>query len=307
MDEFKKYLFEHRDELDVEKAPRPQVWNQIQQKTATPAETTKMEAHHVTTAKVITAGKWLAAAVIAAVAILLVYRTQQTGKDPNQVNTAQNGQSSTNSNQQQTGNTHPDGRPELTSQADSLTGSAHIPTNENRNGKEQPGTEDSSNKTFNTPVKDKNKRYNKNNSAQPYQFAQGKKNAGAGIASTRPAAKIKKPVSPLKAMEDNYAFIINYQVKKLESTPIYTEDANYFHVFKKQWYDLEKDEKKIRQDVHLYGLNDKVVDQLIQLYQQKLWLLQELQTEISKMNIRARQYPEIEKPSPTYFKLNKEL
>jgi hypothetical protein len=307
MDEFKKYLFEHRDELDVEKAPRPQVWNHIKQQTVAPAETRKGERRLFTTAKVITVGKWLAAAVIAAVAILLVYRTQLTEKDPNPAGTVQSGQSTTNTNQQQAVNTHSDGRPELISQADSLTGFARIHSNENNNSKELPGTEDSSNKTFITPVKEKIKHHTKNHPDQGYQLAQGMQNTSATIASAKRAAKIKKTVSPLKAMEDNYAFIINYQVKKLERTPIYAEDANYFHVFKKQWYDLEKDEKKVRHDAQLYGLNDKIVDQLIQLYQQKLWLLQELQTEITKMNIRAHQYPELEKPSPTYFKLHKEL
>ncbi|WP_315818718.1 hypothetical protein [Paraflavitalea speifideaquila] len=115
--------------------------------------------------------------------------------------------------------------------------------------------------------------------------------------------KHAKPISPLKAIEDNYTTIINYQVKKLENTPIYTESPGYFHVFKKQWLDLEGEEKKVKQDVRLYGLNDNVVDKLIQLYQQKLWLLKELQSEINKMNTRAKHYPDIQRTNPAFLKL----
>jgi hypothetical protein len=109
--------------------------------------------------------------------------------------------------------------------------------------------------------------------------------------------------SPLQSLETNYATIINYQLKRLERTPIYAENADYFHVFKKQWYDLEKDEEKIKQDMQAYGLSDIVVDQFIQVYQNKIGLLKQLQTEIDKMNLRARRHPGFVNQAPTYLKM----
>jgi hypothetical protein len=117
----------------------------------------------------------------------------------------------------------------------------------------------------------------------------------------RPALLKKR--SPVDALQENYASIINVQLKKLESTPIHVESPDYFHAFKKQWYDMEKDEKKIKEDIRLYGLTDAVLTQFIQLYQQKLQLLKQLQDEINKMNNRAQQYPEIQSKSPSYLKM----
>ena len=118
---------------------------------------------------------------------------------------------------------------------------------------------------------------------------------------SRPALKKKK--SAVDMLQENYASIINLQLKKLEATPIHVESPGYFHAFKKQWYDMEKDEKKIKDDIQVYGLNDAVLTQFIQLYQQKLLLLKQLQDEINKMNNRAQQYPEMQTKSPSFLKM----
>jgi hypothetical protein len=114
---------------------------------------------------------------------------------------------------------------------------------------------------------------------------------------------ISKKRSPVDALQENYAIIINMQLKKLETTPIHVESPGYFHAFKKEWYDMEKDEKKIKDDIRLYGLNGKALEQFIQLYQQKLLMLKQLQEEINKMNNRAQQYPEMQSKSPSYLKM----
>jgi hypothetical protein len=119
--------------------------------------------------------------------------------------------------------------------------------------------------------------------------------------TVRPALSKKR--SKVDLLQENYAGIINLQLKKLESTPIHVESPGYFHAFKKQWYDMEKDEKKIKEDMRLYGLNDAVLTQFIQLYQQKLLLLKQLQDEINKMNNRAQQFPEMQSKSPSYLKM----
>lgn len=253
MDEFRKYLFEHRDELDLEKPPRPQVWMQIQRETMQPPRRV-----------VPLVVKWTAVAAVVLLVSLITYQwlspVQLVDAKPSFAENKD--QSVTN--------------PEPNGQVDSSTGTASNPETEIPVA-ELPGDKPEVRKTT--------ERTNRQT-----------------VPPKEEPAK-KQPASPLKLIEDNYATIISYQLEKLEKTPIYIESAGYFHVFKKQWLDLERDEKKVKQDVRLYGLNDNLVNQLIQLYQQKLWLLKELQTEINKMNVRAKQYPDIQRQTPAYLKL----
>ncbi|WP_276479713.1 hypothetical protein [Paraflavitalea pollutisoli] len=253
MDEFRKYLYDHRDELDLEKPPRPQVWMHIKRETQEPPR------------KVIPLVlKWTAAAAAVVLVSLFTYQwfTPAGPATPKPALAEATEQPATS--------------PELTGQVDSSVGTA-------------------SNQEIDVPVVE-----------SPGETRSAPKptertNRKAAAPKEQPATS--KATSPLKLIEDNYATIISYQLEKLEKTPIYIESAGYFHVFKKQWLDLERDEKKVKQDVRLYGLNDNLVNQLIQLYQQKLWLLKELQTEINKMNVRAKQYPDIQRPTPAYLKL----
>jgi hypothetical protein len=251
MDEAKKYLLEHRDELDVEKPPRPQVWKHIQKQSSVAKKPV-----------IPMMARWLAAACVLALAALLIFRLQgPKGTVGPQVA----GQDSTVKNPEQTG------------QGDSSHGTASVP--ENRvDSSGFPGVQ---------PLEE---------IKTPVQLARKTKKEKSAVANAQ-------PLSPLQAVEDNYAAVISYQLKKVSQTPIYAEDAGYFHVFKKQWFDLQKDERKVKQDVRMYGLNDNVVNQLIQLYQQKLWLLKELQSQINKMNIRAKQHPDLQRKNPAYLKL----
>lgn len=252
MDEFKKYLFEHRDELDMEKPPRPQVWKYIQRETQV-----------VKKPVVPLIAKWTVAATLLVATTVLIYWLQRPVKtapsSPLVVDAAK-----------------ADHHPEPNGQADSSTGTAST--------KEHKATV----------------------AALPGDKMMLERTTVPGTGETAKKEKDNRntrPVSPLQAIEDNYATVINYQLQKLEKTPIYTEGPGYFHVFKKQWLDLERDEKKVQQDVRLYGLNDHVVNKLIQLYQQKLWLLKEVQSEINKMNVRAKQHPDIQRTNPAYLKL----
>jgi len=253
MDEFKKYLFENRDQLDLEKPPRPQVWKHIQRET----DVAKKPVIPVFM-------KWAAAAaILVAVSTVAYWRMQPSTPESAQAKLAGKA-------------TQSDKAPESTGRVDSSTGTVSQPEIDVTN-RELPGVPITPEKTTRT--------VNRKSTAKEKQ-------------TTTP-----QPASPLDLVENNYASIINYQVAKLEKTPIYIESAGYFHVFKKQWLDLDRDEKKVKQDVRLYGLNDNLVTQLIQLYQQKLWLLKELQTEINKMNVRASQHPDIKRVAPAYLKL----
>jgi len=253
MDEAKKYLFEHRDELDVEKPPRPQVWKRIRQQTSVaPKPVISM-----------ILVKWLAAACVLALATFLIVRLQSP--------TGTVGPDTAGLSQSQVKDTQSVGQPDA-------AGMASIPVIKDSSG---------------LPAIPRQKEH---------------KTSGQQLAARRPKADKQaiadaQPLSPFEAMEDSYASIISYQLKRVEKTPIYTEDAGYFHVFKKQWFDLQKDERKVKNDLQLYGLNDNMVNQLIRLYQQKLKLLKELQSEINKMNSRARQHPGLQRNNPAYLKL----
>ena len=109
--------------------------------------------------------------------------------------------------------------------------------------------------------------------------------------------------APVEVMEENYAGVINYQLNRVNRMPIYGENAHYFHSFKKQWQQFQKDEQNLMQDIQQAGINDNMVDRLITLYQQKLLLLKQLQTEINKMNNRARKNPAAAGHSPSFMNL----
>lgn len=250
MDEFKKYLFDHRDELDAEKPPRPQVWKHVQRETQV-----------VKKPVIPMMAKWIAAAAILVAVSILIYQLQRPAKP--------------DTTQLAGGNTKkPATSPESNGRTDSSVGT--------------PSTA-----VIETPVVE----------LPGPKLTREKTPASRRLAKKERSVAPAQSKSPLEAVEDNYATIINYQLQKLEKTPIYTESPGYFHVFKKQWLDLERDEKKVKQDVRQYGMNNNIVDKLIQLYQQKLWLLKELQSEINKMNVRAKQHPDIQRTNPAYLKL----
>lgn len=92
----------------------------------------------------------------------------------------------------------------------------------------------------------------------------------------------------------SYSKLINYQLKRLRSTPVYAESQNYFTAFRQQLQQMDEDEALLKKDIQAYGLNDQLLDALINIYQQKLNLLKGLQTEINKMNkiMKDKQSPD---------------
>ncbi|MDE3251930.1 MAG: hypothetical protein KGO92_03925 [Bacteroidota bacterium] len=109
-----------------------------------------------------------------------------------------------------------------------------------------------------------------------------------------PQPRINAPVNNpaalalLQSVESSFTQVINLQKDRVSSMPMYAESADYFKDFKLQFQQMEKDEKSIKADIVKRGLNDALLDQLINLYQQKLGLLKQLQTEMNKTNNRYR-------------------
>lgn len=100
-------------------------------------------------------------------------------------------------------------------------------------------------------------------------------------------------------IESSFTQMINLQRNKLNSTPIYAESPAYFNDFKVQLKQMEKDEKQIKEDIAKNGINDELITQLINIYQQKLNMLKQLQIEMNKLNNRfkracsGRQYADL--------------
>lgn len=82
---------------------------------------------------------------------------------------------------------------------------------------------------------------------------------------------------------------------------MYAETPEYFNDFKIQIKQMEKDEKVIKSDIAKRGMNDELLDQLINLYQQKLNTLKQLQLEMNKLNSRYKKSRQPVDPTRTYF------
>lgn len=118
--------------------------------------------------------------------------------------------------------------------------------------------------------------------------------------SIKKAATVKKeqPVvhnnqqsnaSMLQNIETNFSQLINIQLNKVRSLPLYAEGPEYYSEFKKQFQQLEEDEKESKKTIQKEGLGNYNLENLINVCQQKLNLLKLLQNEINKTNSRYRQ------------------
>ena len=106
---------------------------------------------------------------------------------------------------------------------------------------------------------------------------------------------IKKTAAPGKSLETvktespsvNYEQLVSYQLDQIRSTPIYAESPGYFSGFKEQLEQMDSDDAQLKKDIAQYGMNAAMLDQIINVYQQKLNLLKGLQKEIQKMNSQS--------------------
>lgn len=98
-----------------------------------------------------------------------------------------------------------------------------------------------------------------------------------------------KGVSLLQNIETNFSQLVNIQLHKVRSLPLYAEGPEYYSEFKKQFQQLEQDEKELKKDIQKTGLRNENLENLIKVCQQKLNLLKLLQNEINKTNSRYKQ------------------
>lgn len=105
----------------------------------------------------------------------------------------------------------------------------------------------------------------------------------------------------LSLTEASFTQVINLQKARISTTPIFAESPNYFKDFHTQLTQIEKDEKQIKNYIQKNGMSDELLDQLINVYQQKLNMLKLLQTEVQKLNSRYKQNRPAVDTMKTYF------
>ncbi|HCL06801.1 MAG TPA: hypothetical protein DHW64_12960 [Chitinophagaceae bacterium] len=121
------------------------------------------------------------------------------------------------------------------------------------------------------------------------------------IVAAQKAIPERADLIALQNVENSFKQVINLQRNKVGSIPMYAESAEYFTDFKIQIRQLEKDEKAVKAEIVKRGLTDDLLDQLINLYKIKLTTLKQLQTEMNKINNRAKQIRRPVDSVKTYF------
>lgn len=243
MDELKKYLQQHADELDLDE-PRPQVWHQIRG-----GVEVKKSANVV-----MLVTRWVAAACVLALAGIggwsLLHDKPAPAESGRQLVVQQKTEAPVQMQQKDTvaaENPQPD-----------VTAFAAIRK---------------------APLKEK---------------------ASPKIRSNEEMVRNREQRG-LNDLENSFTQVINLQRARVESTPMYAETPEYFSDFKIQLKQMEKDEKQIKQDIGRRGISNDLLDQLINLYQQKLNILKQLQLEMNKTNNRFKQNRGPVDTTRTYF------
>jgi hypothetical protein len=238
MDELKKYLQNHAEELNLDE-PRPQVWQNIQQETQTAKKRPV----------IVMVTRWAAAACILALAgIGAWYMISEKKTEALQAITIKEKPTVKPVPVQQ--------QPVDTENNDAVV----IAKTTDHTTKHKPAT---------------------HNTQQP--------------------VNSQETLTNLQNLENSFTQVINLQRDRVSSMPMYAESPEYFNDFRVQIKQMEKDEKVIKSDIAKRGMNDQLLDQLINLYQQKLNTLKQLQTEMNKTNNRYKQSRGPVDSTKTYF------
>ncbi len=241
MDELKKYIQNHAEELDLDE-PRPQVWQNIQRETQ-PVKKTSV---------VMMITRWAAAACILALAGIGAWYV--FGNRNNR-------------------NTQTIAKIEI--------------------AKPQP--------TQTAPVQNEPVIIGKNESSVTARIENHSKNNNPATHNTQQLVNDPEALNTLHNIESSFTQVINLQRDRVSSIPMYAETPEYFSDFKIQIRQMEKDEKVIKSDIAKRGMNDQLLDQLINLYQQKLNTLKQLQIEMNNTNNRYKQNRGPVDSTKTYF------
>ena len=90
----------------------------------------------------------------------------------------------------------------------------------------------------------------------------------------------------LNNVEKSFGQVINLQKARINTTPLNAENPTYFNDFYREIRSMDTDEQTIKHEMKKLGVTPEMLDRLITIYQQKLNVLKQLQTEIQKTNNR---------------------
>jgi hypothetical protein len=117
-------------------------------------------------------------------------------------------------------------------------------------------------------------------------------------------AKKEKPLTALDEMSRGFEGVINTQLKTIRATPFYAANENYFVIFKRQLSEIDQMEKQAKAELANTATENINFEGLINIYQLKIQLLKQLQSEIDKMNNRAKQAdPDITTGKKTFINI----
>jgi len=102
-------------------------------------------------------------------------------------------------------------------------------------------------------------------------------------------------------VEKSFVTLISLQKEKVCNTPVFAENQAYFNDFYRQLHQMEEDEKDLRKEITREGLSNQLLSQLINIYQQKLSVLEKLQKEINKTNTCYKQNKQPNAVQQNYF------
>lgn len=109
-------------------------------------------------------------------------------------------------------------------------------------------------------------------------------------AAASPANGSSMDLAAFRNIQAGFVQVINLQKARINTIPMYAESADYFKDFSIEIRQMEKEEKIILSAISRRGINNDLLDQLINLYQQKLTILKQLQLEMNKTNNRYKQH-----------------
>lgn len=105
-------------------------------------------------------------------------------------------------------------------------------------------------------------------------------------------------------LENSFVQVINLQRNRINQTPVYAENQQYFKEFIVQLNQLEKEERILKHNIKQQGITDELLNGLIDIYQFKLTILKQLQSEIQKTNTKSlQQQSPTQKPKPYFINI----
>lgn len=119
----------------------------------------------------------------------------------------------------------------------------------------------------------------------------------------RPVKKTDERYAMMESFKENYGQLVSYQLQSIRSTPVYAEDPAYFDDFKSRLKQMDSDEMAIRNSIRRQGISNNLLEQLINVYQQKLDVLKSLQEAINKMNTKVKEQPEADSSGKFYLNI----